>query len=127
MAYSTAEVLAAMERDSGVETRELRVDGGAALNDWLMDFQSGILGIPVRRPALVETTALGAAGLAGLACGVWEDAREFSSALGEASVFQGLLTHQDRGELLAGWRRAVHAAKAWADWTPATGSKGVFP
>ena len=77
MAYGTAEVLAAMEADSGVETTELRVDGGAALNDWLMQLQADVLDIPVRRPALVETTALGAAGLAGIATGVWQSAADF--------------------------------------------------
>ena len=87
MAYSTADVLGAMEADSGVATRELRVDGGAALNDWLMEFQAGVLGVPVRRPALVETTALGAAGLAGLASGVWTDGGEFWGPWVRPSIF----------------------------------------
>ena len=116
MAYSTADVIRAMEQDSGVATVELRVDGGAAMNDWLMQFQSGILGIPVRRPALVETTALGAAGLAGLATGVWTDGREFMAALGDASTFHPSMPEEDRSALLAGWRRALAAAKTWSEW-----------
>ena len=88
MAYGTAEVLDAMEADSDVETTELRVDGGAALNDWLMGFQAGLVGVPVCRPALVETTALGAAGLAGISTGVWATADDFLAAQGEASHFQ---------------------------------------
>jgi glycerol kinase len=116
MAYSTFEVLGAMEADSGVPAQELRVDGGAAMNDWLMEFQADVLGIPVRRPAMVETTALGAAGLAGLATGVWEDGTEFLGALGEASVFSPRLSKADREPLLAGWRRAVGSARAWAGW-----------
>ncbi len=115
MAYSTADVLHAMEADSGVEARELRVDGGAAQNDWLMEFQAGILGLPVRRPALVETTALGAAGLAGLARGVWEDAGDFLESGEEARVFSPALGTEERERLLAGWRRAVRAARHWAE------------
>lgn len=114
MAFSTADVLEAMSADSGVVTKELRVDGGAAANDWLMAFQAGVLGVPVRRPAVVETTALGAAGLAGLASGVWADGGEFMEALGDASVFQPGMTESERTPLLMGWRRAMGAAKAWS-------------
>lgn len=121
MAYSTAEVIGAMERDSGVATRELRVDGGAAMNDWLMEFQAGILGVPVRRPALVETTALGAAGLAGLATGVWGDATEFLGALGEAAVFMPALSQEEKETCITGWRRAVDTAKSWSTWQPDPG------
>jgi glycerol kinase len=115
MAYSTADVLLAMEEDSGVEAVELRVDGGAAMNDWLMEFQAGILGVPVRRPSLVETTALGAAGLAGLAAGVWSDAGEFGEALGPSRVFDHFLAREERSALLTGWERAMKAAKTWAE------------
>jgi glycerol kinase len=118
MAYSTSDVIHAMEGDSGVATRELRVDGGAAMNDWLMEFQAGVLGVPVRRPALVETTALGAAGLAGLSTGVWRDATEFMGALGDASVFAPSMSGEERGSLLAGWQRALDTAKAWSNWEP---------
>jgi len=90
------------------------VDGGAAQNDWLMEFQAGILGVPVRRPALVETTARGAAGLAGLATGVWDDAREFLESGEEARVFSPALDTGERETLLRGWRRAVRTARSWA-------------
>lgn len=114
MAYSTAEVLRAMEADAGATVTELRVDGGASQNDWLMTFQAGILGLPVRRPALVETTALGAAGLAGLVTGVWSTSDEFLGALGDPVTFSGSLDATEREELLEGWARAVDAARYWA-------------
>jgi glycerol kinase len=116
MAYSTLDVLRAMEADSGVKARELRVDGGAALNDWLMEFQAGLLGLPVRRPGMVETTALGAAGLAGVATGVWKNGAEFMGALGEPSVFSPALEEAERRDSLLGWRRAVDTARAWSTW-----------
>lgn len=114
VAYSTHDVLRAMEADSGVPAKELRVDGGMAENDWLMAFQAGILGVPVRRPAMVETTALGAAGLAGLASGVWRSGDEFREAQAEDRVFRPDLAVEERERLLAGWQRAVGAARAWA-------------
>ncbi len=114
MAYATEEVLRAQEADSGAKSPELRVDGGAALNDWLMQFQADILGIPVRRPAQVETTALGAAGLAGIAEGVWEDGDAFLEAQGEATVFTPSMERSVRDRLLAEWARAVRAAVDWA-------------
>ena len=116
MAYSTADVLQAMEGDSGMVTRELRVDGGAAGNDWLMQFQADVLGIPVRRPAMVDTTALGAAGLAGLATGVWRDASELLAAFGEASVFTPSMGAGQRASVKTGWRRALDTATAWSGW-----------
>lgn len=114
MAYSSADMLRAMEADSGVDATELRVDGGAALNDWLMEFQAGVLGLPVRRPANVETTALGAAGLAGIASGVWERASDFLDAQEEGRHFEPAMGDDERGRLAAGWNRAVRAAVAWA-------------
>ncbi|MGI9180125.1 MAG: glycerol kinase GlpK [Longimicrobiaceae bacterium] len=114
MAYSTHDVAAAMEADSGVRLQELRVDGGATANDWLMQFQADVLGIPVRRPALVETTALGAAGLAGLALGVWESSEDFLAARPEETLFQPRAAEMQRDEWLAGWRRALAAARTWA-------------
>jgi glycerol kinase len=115
MAYGTREVLEAMEADSGVKTRELGVDGGAARNDWLLQFQADVLGLPVRRPAMVETTALGAAGLAGLAAGVWETAEDFGRARPEPARFRPALPPEEREALFAGWRRAVGAVQTWAD------------
>jgi glycerol kinase len=114
MAYGTAEVLEAMEADSGVQATELRVDGGATRNDWLMVFQAGLLDLPVRRPAVVETTALGAAGLAGLATGIWSSGDEFLAALGDPVTFEGAMAERDRVALRAGWARAVNAARSWA-------------
>jgi glycerol kinase len=114
MAYGTAEVLEAMEADSGVATTELRVDGGAAMNDWLMGFQADVIGVPVRRPRVVETTALGAAGLAGLSVGVWGSGDDFRSAQGEGSRFDPSATEEARTEMMAQWRRAVRATVAWA-------------
>jgi len=114
MAYSTLEVLRAQEADSGVDARELRVDGGAADNDWLMQFQSDLLDLPVRRPAVVETTALGAAGLAGLQVGLWDSAQDFLTAQGEPRVFQPRMDEPERTALRAGWERAVKAARGFA-------------
>jgi glycerol kinase len=114
MAYGTREVLEAMEADSGTKTTELRVDGGAAKNDWLMSFQAGVLGVPVRRPAVVETTALGAAGLAGLATGIWSEPEDFLAAQGEAKRFSSGMTDDERATLLSGWSKAVEAVKGLA-------------
>lgn len=113
-AYSTRDVVEAMEADSGVRMRALRVDGGAAANDWLMQFQADVLGVPVRRPANVEVTALGAAGLAGLAVGFWESPEAFLGARPEETVFTPGAENADRERWLAGWRRALGAARAWA-------------
>ena len=114
MAYGTREVIAAMEADSSVEMTELRVDGGAANNDWLMNFQAGVLGVSVRRPAMVETTALGAAGLAGLVSGVWSSADEFLASQGEGECFNSAMDAPERALLLEGWARAVRTVKTWA-------------
>ncbi len=112
MAYGTAEVLRAMEADAGFDATELRVDGGASANDWLMQFQAGILGLPVRRHAVVETTALGAAGLAGLATGIWESGEQFLDAFGHATIFESDMQVAEREHLVGGWEAAVRAARA---------------
>jgi len=114
MAFSTHDVAEAMEGDAGVRLPELRVDGGAAANDWLMQFQADVLGVPVRRPALVEMTARGAAGLAGLATGFWATPEEFAAARPDETVFTPGMDDAARADALAGWRRAVRAASAWA-------------
>lgn len=114
MAYGTAEVLEAMESDSGVETKELRVDGGASMNDWLMAFQADVIDTPVRRPPMIETTALGAAGLAGLSAGVWSSADDFAGAQGEGTLFTPSMGAEDRNTLVRGWERAVRATRSWA-------------
>jgi len=113
MAYSSAELLEAMSSTIGLTVPALRVDGGAAANNWLMQFQADVLGIPVERPDLVETTALGAAGLAGLALGVWPTSREFLQGR-TLTRFEPEMGVQDREAHLAGWRRAVSATLAWA-------------
>ena len=119
MAYSTADVLHAMEQDSGLQAQELRADGGAAANDWLMEFQAGVLDLPVRRPAQVETTALGAAGLAGLAEGVWDEPGDFLAAQGKPTRFAPSMDAEQRAELTGGWARALKAARAFATENPA--------
>ncbi|HXF67174.1 MAG TPA: glycerol kinase GlpK [Burkholderiales bacterium] len=114
IAYQTAEVLAAMVGDSGIQVKELRVDGGAAANDLLMQFQADVLGVPVARPRMHETTALGAAYLAGLAVGCWSSAEELAAQWQAERVFEPRMERARAQELLAGWRKAVERAKAWA-------------
>ena len=112
MAYGTADVIDAMVSSTGKTSfKRLRVDGGASSNDWLMQFQADVLGAPVERPANVETTALGAAGLAGIAAGVWPDAERFLAAQ-RHTVFEP--RKADRKALRRGWTRAVKAALHWA-------------
>jgi glycerol kinase len=113
MAYGTADVMGAMQRRSGVTLDALRVDGGAANNGWLMQFQADVLGVPVEKPAMVETTALGAAGLAGLHSGVWASANEFRRAQ-RVSVITPGSGAADAKAAYAGWHRAVRAALVWA-------------
>jgi glycerol kinase len=113
MAYSSAELLEAMATAERLTVPALRVDGGAAANDWLMQFQADVLGIPVERPDLVETTALGAAGLAGLSLGLWRTTAEFHAGR-RFSRFEPRMSPRERHELLAAWHRAVTTALAWA-------------
>ena len=116
MAFNSAELLAAMTGADHLDVPTLRVDGGAAANDWLMQFQADILGIPVERPDMVETTALGAAGLAGLAVGVWKTSNEFLAGR-RFTRFEPRMDGTEREKLMAGWRRAVGAALSWARQT----------
>jgi glycerol kinase len=113
MAFSSAELLKAMTAAGSVSVPVLRVDGGASANDWLMQFQADVLGVPVERPDMVETTALGAAGLAGLALGVWRSSADFVGAR-RFRRFEPRTTAGERRALAAGWSRAVGAALAWA-------------
>jgi glycerol kinase len=113
MAYGTAEVLGSMREASGSSFERLRVDGGATTNDWLMQFQADILGVTVERPDMVETTAAGAAGLAGLAAGVWRTADDFIARRTFTS-FEPSMSRDDAQRLLRGWKRAVRAAVSWA-------------
>ena len=111
--FSSADLLTAMAGPEGLEISVLRVDGGAAANDWLMQFQADVLGIPVERPDMIETTALGAAGLAGLAMGVWESTEQFLSGR-RFHRFEPALGAAERRRLRAEWQRAVDAALGWA-------------
>jgi glycerol kinase len=113
MCYGTADVLGAMRDVSGARIDVLRVDGGATANGWLMQFQSDALGVPVERPDVIETTAMGAGALAGIACGVWPNAAAFmeSRRYHKFVPGAGALGAQ---HALAGWRRAVRAAVSWA-------------
>ncbi|HJU66365.1 MAG TPA: glycerol kinase GlpK [Gemmatimonadaceae bacterium] len=118
MAYPTADVLALMRERSGASFECLRVDGGAARNDWLMQFQANVLGVPVERPSMIETTALGAAGLAGIAAGVWRDAADFFATRDYDRFVPGGDGADDwQAAALEGaaqWARAVRTALAWA-------------
>ena len=112
IAYQVADLLAAVQSDTGTRLPELRVDGGAASNDMLMQFQADILGIPVVRPAVTETTALGAAYLAGLGVGYWRDVKEIASARNERR-FEPTMASSQREALRQRWNEALARAKAW--------------
>ena len=120
MAYSTNDVLQAMCSDSGVEASELAVDGGASQNDWLMQFQADILDLPVVRPKMVECTAAGAAGLAGIGVGLWEDASQYVAVREDPMRFDPSMSDDERERLIDGWKRAVHASIQWARATHRT-------
>lgn len=115
IAYQTYDVLKAMESDTGHIVKELKVDGGASANDFLMEFQADILGAKIRRPKCIETTALGAAYLAGLAVGFFNDLNEIRDNWQLASTFESSMAPSDRDNLLAGWRRAVKCAISYTD------------
>lgn len=115
IAYQTLEVLQAMQKDSGIDIRELRVDGGATVNNQLMQFQADLLQAKVVRPKITETTALGAAYLAGLAVGYWSSIKEVKQQWQVDRTFSPQLKGEETGSLIKGWHRAVKAAKAWAD------------
>lgn len=115
IAYQTYDVLKAMESDTGHIVKELKVDGGASANDFLMEFQADILGAKIRRPKCIETTALGAAYLAGLAVGFFKDLDEIRDNWQLASTFESSMAPSDRDTLLAGWRRAVKCAISYTD------------
>lgn len=115
IAYQTYDICRAMESDAGVELTRLRVDGGASANDLLMQFQSDLLGAEVLRPACIETTALGAAYLAGLAVGYWKDTADIKQNRQTGRVFLPEMRDATRAKLLKGWNRALTAALTWAD------------
>ena len=115
IAFQTRDVIEAIEADCGVTLSELRVDGGAAANDLLLQIQADILGREVVRPAVLETTALGAAYLAGLATGFWKDAEDVSRNWREHRRFVPQMAQARREEMYAGWKRAVERTKGWAN------------
>ena len=115
IACQSRDVVDAMSADAGLALRGLRVDGGAAANDFLMQFQADILGAPVQRPAITETTALGAAFLAGIAAGFWRDQEEVAGQWRVERVFEPLMSADEREARYALWRRAVERARAWAE------------
>lgn len=113
LAYQTKDVVGVMEQDSGIKLKTLRVDGGAVKNDFLMQFQSDILDVPVERPAINETTALGAAYLAGLAVGYWKDQAEISQKWNRDISIKPQMEESTRDQLYSGWKKAVHAASVF--------------
>jgi glycerol kinase len=115
IAYQTLEVLLAMQKDSGIDIQELRVDGGATVNNQLMQFQSDLLQTKVVRPKITETTALGAAYLAGLAVKYWSNINEVRKQWQIDRTFSPHIEESETISLIKGWHRAVKAAKAWAD------------
>ena len=115
IAYQTADVLWAMEQDLGRPLQGLKVDGGASANDFLMQFQADIVGSRVQRPRCIETTALGAAYLAGLATGYWRDLEEIRENWQLGREFVPRMEERRRLELKKGWKRAVRCALTWAE------------
>ncbi|MCY8374993.1 glycerol kinase GlpK [Bacillus inaquosorum] len=113
LAYQTKDVLDAMEADSNIQLKTLRVDGGAVKNNFLMQFQGDLLNVPVERPEINETTALGAAYLAGIAVGFWKDRSEIANQWNLDKRFEPELEEEKRNELYTGWQKAVKAAMAF--------------
>ena len=116
IAYQVRDVVDTMEKDSDIDIRLLKVDGGAALNDYLMQFQSDILGKEIKRAGNLETTALGAAYLAGLGSGYWKDIDELKEFVKEGAAYQSKLNDARREELYKGWQHAVEATQLFAKW-----------
>jgi glycerol kinase len=115
IAYQSVDVLEAMQRDAEIGLTELRVDGGAARNDLLMQFQADVLGVPVVRPVVTETTALGAACLAGLAVGYWQSQEEIAAQWQVQRRFEPQMQADERLQRMHDWRRAVERARQWLE------------
>ncbi len=115
VAYQTNDVLKAMQEDSEIELKALKVDGGACANNFLMQFQADILGVQVDRPEIIETTALGAAYLAGLAVGYWKDKEDIRSNWALSRSFIPNMEVERREELLSGWHKAIEKSKNWVE------------
>ena len=110
-----ADILDVMQKDSGIQIKELRVDGGAAANNLLLQFQADLLRVPVVRPKVIETTALGAAYLAGLAVGFWNDQREIAAQWQVDARFRPAAKPSVRKQLMARWTKALARAKRWSE------------
>ena len=115
MAYQTADVLGAMEEDADVKISSLKVDGGASANNFLLQFQSDILDTPIVRPTCIETTALGAANLAGLAVGVFASTDEIAERWQKDRVFTADMDVKKREDLMKHWHKAVERSLGWAE------------
>jgi len=115
MAYQTKDVLSAMEADSDIKLQALKVDGGAVVNNILMQFQADILGVPVDRPQVTETTALGAAYLAGLAVGVWGNKEELIKNWKLDNRFEPKMAGEQSAKLYKGWQKAVKRSMDWEE------------
>ena len=115
IAYQTRDVIEAMQQDSGIPLKALKVDGGACANNFLMQFQADILGVPVIRPGNIEVTAQGAAFLAGLEAGVWKDKDEIKGLCREDMIFSPGMSGEDRDDKYARWKKAVQRSMQWAE------------
>ena len=113
IAFQSAEVLQSIAKDTGQEIKELRIDGGAAANDFLCRFQADVLGLHVKRPKILETTAIGAAFLAGLSVGVWKDQEQISKLWKQEKMFSPNISREDSARMMEEWGRAVERAKNW--------------
>lgn len=114
IAYQVKDVLNAMQEDSGLELKNLKVDGGASANNFLMQFQSDILNVSINRPKVLETTALGAAYLAGLAVGFYENKEDIKKSVSLEKEFEPNMSEEKRNLLYKGWKRAVNRSLLWA-------------
>ena len=113
IAFQSAEVLQSIAKDTGQQIMELRIDGGAAVNDFLCQFQADVLGMHVKRPQVLETTAMGAAFLAGLSVGVWQDQKQISKLWQQEKMFSPRISREDSARMMVEWGRALERAKGW--------------
>ena len=113
--YQARDLIEAMKQDSGIELSQLRVDGGAVANNFLMQFQADILGSDVVRPTLIESTAAGSAYLAGLAVGFWSSVDELKNKVDVDRVYEPVMSAEDREGMYQGWQKAVERSRAWVE------------
>jgi glycerol kinase len=115
IAYRSRDMVEVVARETGSQPQKLLVDGGASRNHWLMQFQADILGVPVERPKIIETTAMGAAGLAGLQAGVWETPEDFLAHREVDRQFEPTITADRRENLYQRWKQSVERSREWAE------------